>query len=100
MRRWDRLQDSYMEEYRARGLSPETVACTDSRLDRWGRWLKKRRPRVVIEQIGAEVITHYIATCTSFRSKATVPISAAADVPDPELLRPLLEYERLVGGRW
>jgi len=21
MRRWDRLQDSYMEEYRARGLS-------------------------------------------------------------------------------
>ena len=61
-----------MEEYRARGLSPETVACTESRLDRWGRWLKKRRPRVVIEQIGAEVITHYIATCTSFRSKATV----------------------------
>lgn len=72
MRRWARLQDSYMEEYRARGLSPETVACTESRLDRWGRWLKKRRPRVVIEQIGVEAITHYIATCTSFRSKATV----------------------------
>jgi hypothetical protein len=33
MRRWDRLQDSYMEEYRARGLSPETVAYTESRLD-------------------------------------------------------------------
>jgi integrase/recombinase XerD len=72
MRRWDRLQDSYMEESRARGLSPETVAYTESRLDRWGRWLKKRRPRVVMEHIGAEVITHYIATCTSFRSKATV----------------------------
>lgn len=72
MRRWDRLQDSYMEEYRARGLSQETVLYTESRLDRWGRWLKKRRPRVVIEHIDAETITRYIATGTSFRSKATV----------------------------
>jgi transposase len=42
----------------------------------------------------------HFAGVVGFRSKATVPVSAAADVPDPELLRPLLEYERLVGGRW
>ncbi|MGE5271082.1 MAG: Mu transposase domain-containing protein, partial [Thiohalocapsa sp.] len=42
----------------------------------------------------------HFAGVAGFRSKATVPLSAAADVPDPELLRPLLEYERLVGGRW
>lgn len=72
MRRWDRLQDSYVEEYRARGVSPETVAYTETRLDRWGRWLKKRRPRIAIEHIDAETITHYISNCTSFRSKATV----------------------------
>jgi hypothetical protein len=56
MRRWDRLQDSYLEEYRARGLSAQTVACTESRLDRWGRWLKKRRPRVTIESVGADIV--------------------------------------------
>jgi site-specific recombinase XerD len=72
MRRWDRLKDSYMEQYRARGLSEQTALCTESRLDRWGRWLKKRRPRVVIEQIDAEMITRYIEACASFRSKATV----------------------------
>jgi integrase/recombinase XerD len=72
MRRWDRLQDAYMEEYRARGLSAETVSSTESRLDRWGRWLKKRRPRVVIEAIDAETITRYMDACASFRSKATV----------------------------
>jgi site-specific recombinase XerD len=72
MRRWDRLQDSYLEEYRMRGLSPQTVAYTESRLDRWGRWLKKRRPRIAIEDIDADTITQYIAKCTSFRSKATV----------------------------
>jgi len=72
MRRWDRLQDSYMEEYRARGLSESSASCTESRLYRWGRWLKKRRPRVAIEQIDAITITRYMASCTSFRSKATV----------------------------
>ena len=72
MRRWDRLLDLYMEEYRARGVSRASVDCTESRLERWGRWLKKRRPRVSIEQVGVDLITNYIASCGSFRSKATV----------------------------
>ncbi len=72
MRRWDRLLDLYMDGYRARGLSEASVAYTESRLERWGRWLKKRRPRVAIEQISVDLITSYIASCASFRSKATV----------------------------
>ena len=72
MRRWDRLLDLYMEEYRARGVSEATVGHTESRLLRWGRWLKKRRPRVSIEQIGVDLITSYIACGGSFRSKSTV----------------------------
>ena len=72
MRRWDRLVDSYLEEYRARGIGAATVAHTGARLDRWGRWLKGRRPRVGIERIDAELITRYIASCSSFRAKATV----------------------------
>ncbi len=55
MRRWVRLKDSYMEEYRARGLSEQTVEHTESRLDRRGRWLKKRPLRVVIEHIAMRV---------------------------------------------
>jgi hypothetical protein len=35
-----------------------------------------------------------------FRSMATVLPEPAGDIADPELLRPLMEYERLVGGRW
>lgn len=72
MRRWDRLLDLYMERYRARGRSDASVAYTESRLNRWGRWLKQRRPRVSIEQIGVDLITDDIASCASFRSKSTV----------------------------
>lgn len=42
----------------------------------------------------------HFAGVVGLRPQATVAPPAAADVPDPELLRPLLEYERLVGGRW
>ena len=47
MKRWERLLDMNMEEYRARGISEATVEHTQARMDRWGRWLKKRRPRIV-----------------------------------------------------
>jgi len=72
MRRWDRLLDSYMEEYRARGVSVASVANTEARLSRWGTWLKWRRPRIAIEQIDAALITRYMACCFTFRAKATV----------------------------
>ena len=72
MRRWDQLQDSYMGEYRARGLSALTVSHTESRLERWGRWLKRRRPRVAIEGIDADTITQYMTARASFRAKSTV----------------------------
>lgn len=72
MRRWERLKEAYLEEYGARGLSEASVAYTESRLDRWGRWLKKRRPRVAIEAIDVELLTKYLESTGSFRAKATV----------------------------
>ena len=72
MRRWDRLVDSYIEEYRARGVSAASVAMNTARLERWGRWLKARRPRVAIERIDAESITRYIESCSTFKAKTTV----------------------------
>ena len=61
-----------MEEYRARGMGQATIKNTGARLDRWGRWLKQRRPRVPIERIDADLITHYMASRSSFRAKSTV----------------------------
>jgi site-specific recombinase XerD len=72
MRRWDRLVDSYIEEYRGRGVSAASVAMNTARLERWGRWLKARRPRVAIERIDAESITRYIESCSTFKAKTTV----------------------------
>jgi hypothetical protein len=75
MRRWDRLVDSYMEEYRARGVISQTIAYTEARLNKWGRWLKGQRPRIGIEDIDAEMLTQYIGKSASFHAKATVSLA-------------------------
>jgi len=72
MRRWDRLVEQYMSEYRARGLAAGTVERVAGELDRWGCWLKRRRPRPKLEGIDAELIVRYIQDRTAFRAKATV----------------------------
>lgn len=72
MRRWDRLVEGYLEEYRARGICEATVAHTTARLTDWGCWLKSRRPRPQIEEIGAELHVRYIESRSAFRAKATV----------------------------
>ena len=72
MRRWDRLVDGYIQEYRGRGTCEATVAHTASRLARWGGWLKSRRPRPALESIDAELLTRYLEHSAHFRAKTTV----------------------------
>ena len=72
MRRWDRFLDSYMEQYRARGICEATVQHTRSRLEQWGGWMKQRRPRVILERVDADLLVRYIESRSSFRAKATV----------------------------
>jgi site-specific recombinase XerD len=72
MRRWDSVVDRYMAEYVARGVSPGTVTKVQRELERWGSWLKRRRPRLKLEAIGSDLLIRYISMRTAFRSKSTV----------------------------
>jgi hypothetical protein len=86
MRRWDRILDSYIEEYAARGVSKESVAMNKARLDRWGRWLKARRPRVSIESTDVDSITRYIESCSTFKAKATVYGTLSSSFRRPSMI--------------
>src|SRR5947207_7234176 len=72
MRRWDRLVDAYLEEYRARGIGEAMVRSTAGRLAAWGTWLKSRRPRPMLDAIDPELHVRYLASRSPFRAKATV----------------------------
>ena len=72
MRRWDGLLDRYVEECERRGLAPASVERIRAELDRWGAWLKRRRPRPSLEQVDGPLIVAYVRARMAFRSKSTV----------------------------
>lgn len=39
--------------------------------DRWGCWLKARRPRPRLEEVGSEHVTEYLGCHAKFRAKST-----------------------------
>lgn len=72
MRRWDRLVELFLEEYAARGVAADTVANVTRELNRWGIWLKTRRPRPRLEDVGPDLLVRYVQARTVFKAKATV----------------------------
>jgi site-specific recombinase XerD len=72
MRRWDGLVERYLEGYAARGVSGERVKGVRRELDRWGSWLKGRRPRPRLESVDADLVIRYVRERTTFRAKGTV----------------------------
>jgi site-specific recombinase XerD len=66
------LVDAYIEEYQARGICEASVAHAESKLRKWGDWLKARRPRPRLDAIDPELHVRYLASRSPFRAKATV----------------------------
>jgi site-specific recombinase XerD len=72
MRRWDGLVDKHVATLVARGVSQSGIDRRITELNRFGLWLKARRPRVALEQVDADTIVRYVRTRSPFHSKATV----------------------------
>ena len=72
MRRWDALADAYIEEYKARGVSGDYITHVQREVERWGGWLKRRRPRPRLEEISPDFHVRFIQDRTAFKAKSTV----------------------------
>jgi len=75
MKRWEKLVESYLQQCRTRGLAESTLKNRERELDRWGTWLRKRRPRPQLENISMELLVRYIAQRGAFRGKSTLASS-------------------------
>ncbi len=72
MRRWDSLVDGHLAQCEARGVGQETLKARRSELDRLGCWLKRRRPKPKLEEVGGSLLIKYLKRRAHFRSKATL----------------------------
>jgi site-specific recombinase XerD len=85
MRRWDGLIDGYARQCETRGLAVTTVDERIRELTRFGSWMKRRRPRVRLDEVDGEMIVRYLKVRTAFHARATVAGSAS-------ILRGMGEY--------
>jgi integrase/recombinase XerD len=72
MRRWDGLMERYLDELSAAGRMVETVTGLRRELERCGAWLKRRRPRPRLEEVGSDLLIHYLQGRSAFHSKSTL----------------------------
>lgn len=72
MRRWDAEVDRYVQKCGARGLQETTLYVRARELERFGSWLKRRKPRPALDQVGSDEVIQYIRTRSRFRSKSVV----------------------------
>jgi len=72
MRRYDGVSEQYVEECTASGKTPGTIERIARELERFGSWLKRRRPKPKLEDVNAEVLTKYLAKRGAFKAKATL----------------------------
>ncbi len=72
MKRWDGLMEGYVKQCETRGLSAATVAGQRHELERWGLWLKRRRPKPNLEEVDGVMLIEYIRCRTRFHAKTTV----------------------------
>lgn len=72
MRRWDGLLDQYIAKCETRGLATTTLKSRRSELERWGAWLKRRRPKPSLEDVGAEMAIDYLKSRSAFLGKAAI----------------------------
>lgn len=56
----------------ARGLAVTSLEDVRDELDRWGCWMKRRRPKPRLEEVGHELLIEYLRRRTRFRSKSRV----------------------------
>lgn len=71
MHQWDRLLDRFMEEYKAAGRADGTIKNVQRELERFGNWLKSRRPKPTLESVNHQLIQDYLKARTTFKAKST-----------------------------
>jgi len=72
MHRWEELMESCLKEDEAKGLSGETIDTRRRELTRCGQWLRRRRPKPVLDVLDGQMLISYIRWRSMFKAKSTV----------------------------
>jgi len=71
MRRWDSFVEKFIHSLETRNLSEGFIDLNFRELQRFGGWLKRRKPRPELSEVEYSHITEYLSARSRFKSKST-----------------------------
>lgn len=72
MRKYDALINQYFEQCLVRGIGQGTINTRRREVERFGSWVKRKKPKPMLEEVNLEIIVDYLKSQSVFKSKATV----------------------------
>jgi site-specific recombinase XerD len=72
MKQYDALVEAYSKRCEVRNIGAETIYSRRREIERFGLWVKRKRPRPRLENINAEIILDYLNIVSTFKAKSTV----------------------------
>ena len=72
MKQYDTLLDAYEKQLSIRGIGASTILTRRREVERFGLWIKRKRPRPNFSNIGAELILEYFKERSAFKARTTI----------------------------
>lgn len=72
MRRWDNLLEKFIQTLETRGLSKGFVEHNFRELQRFGNWLKRRKPCPELSKVDYSHVVAYLKSRSRFKAKSTI----------------------------
>ena len=72
MKQYDALVEAYSKRCEIRNISAATIYTRRREIEKFGLWVKRKRPRPRLEDINAEIILDYLRAVGTFKAKSTV----------------------------
>jgi integrase/recombinase XerD len=72
MQQYDALIESYIKRCEARNIGKSTIYTRRREIEKFGLWVKRKKPRPKLEKINSEIILDYLKSQSVFRARSTV----------------------------
>ncbi len=72
MKQYDALLDAYEKQLGIRGIGASTILNRRREIERFGLWIKRKKPRPNLSNISAELILEYLKERSAFKARTTI----------------------------
>ncbi len=72
MKQYDALVEAYIKRIEIRGIGTSTIFTRRREIEKFGLWVKRKKPRPKLGEVGSEIILDYLKNRSAFKARSTM----------------------------